>query len=69
MPYSELYVPSQPYYVTFELASNEPDDYFKGMKWNLSKMMDDGLLGRGHQNAVPQGISMSTLMKYVMKKE
>lgn len=69
MPYSELYVPSQPYYVTFELASNEPDDYFKGMKWNLSKMMDDGLLRRGYQNAVPQGISMSTLMKYLMKKE
>lgn len=63
--YRNLYAPSRLYYVVFDLNSNEMDDEFKDVKWNISQMIKDGIIGEGHLSAEPEGISLATLMKYV----
>jgi predicted component of viral defense system (DUF524 family) len=59
------YKPSLPYYVVFDISSNEPDKEFKDVVWDIGKMIKDGIIKRGHQSAAPEGISLATLMKYV----
>lgn len=64
-PYHNLYTPSRLYYVVFDLNSNEIENEFKDVKWDISQMIKDGIIGEGHLSAEPEGISLATLMKYV----
>ena len=64
-PYRNLYTPSRLYYVVFDLNSNEMENEFKDVKWNISQMIKDGIIGEGHLSAEPEGISLATLMNYV----
>jgi hypothetical protein len=64
-PYRKLYSPSRQYYVVFDLASITVKDEFKDVKWDISRMIKDGILDKAHLSAEPQGISLATLMKYV----
>ena len=64
-PYRNLYNPSRLYYMVFDLNSNEMENIFKDVKWNISQMIKDGIIGEGHLSAEPEGISLATLMKYV----
>ena len=64
-PYHNLYTPSRLYYVVFDLNSNEIENEFKDVKWDISQMIKDGIIGEGHLGAEPEGISLATLMKYV----
>lgn len=66
--YADLYTPSLPYYVVFDIATAETDEEFQGVKWNLAQMADDGVIKKGHLSAEPQSISLATLMKYVKKQ-
>lgn len=66
-PYGNLYVPSRLYYVVFDLDSNEVEEEFKEVKWDISQMIKDGIIDKGHLSAEPEGISLATLMKYVSK--
>lgn len=66
--YADLYTPSLPYYVVFDIATAETDEEFQGVKWNLAQMADDGVIKKGHLSAEPQSISLATLMKYVKNK-
>ena len=66
LPYSDLYTPSLPYYVVFDVAGTEPDEEFIGARWNIAQMADDDIIKKGHLIAEPEGISMATLMKYVI---
>lgn len=59
------YKPSLPYYVVFDISSNEPDKEFKDAKWDIGKMIKDGIIKEGHQSAAPEGVSLAILMKYV----
>jgi hypothetical protein len=63
--YHNLYTPSRLYYVVFDLNSNEIENEFKDVKWDISQMIKDGIIGEGHLSAEPEGISLATLMKYV----
>lgn len=60
------YKPSLPYYVVFDITANEPDKEFRYDKWDIGKMIKDGIIKGGHQSAAPEGISLATLMKYVI---
>ena len=64
-PYRNLYTPSRLYYVVFDLNSNEMENEFKDVKWDISQMIKDGIIGEGHLSAEPEGISLATLMNYV----
>lgn len=59
------YKPSLPYYVVFDISANEPDKEFKDAKWDIGKMIKDGIIKEGHQSAAPEGVSLAILMKYV----
>lgn len=63
------YKPSLPYYVVFDISANEPDKEFKDTKWDIGKMIKDGIIKEGHQSAAPEGVSLSTLMKYVIHNQ
>ncbi len=65
-PYRNLYTPSRLYYMVFDLNSNEMENEFKDVKWDISQMIKDGIIGEGHLSAEPEGISLATLMKYVI---
>ena len=65
-PYAMLYTPSRPYYVVFDIDNTEPEEEFKNVKWDISKMCNDGLIKKGYLSAGPEGVSLSTLMKYKM---
>ena len=67
--YAELYTPSLPYYVVFDIAATEPEEAFQGVKWNLTQMADDSIIKKGHLSAKPEGVSMATLMKYVIHNQ
>lgn len=67
MSYPDLYSPTSDYYVVFDIANTEPEKEFKNVKWNISKMSHDGILKKGHLIAEPEGVSLATLMKYVIK--
>lgn len=67
MPYSSLYSPNSDYYVVFDIADTKPEKEFKNVRWNIHKMSLDGLLKEGHLIAEPEGVSLATLMKYVIK--
>lgn len=67
--YAELYTPSLPYYVVFDIAATEPEEAFQGVKWNLAQMVDDSIIKKGHLSAEPEGVSMATLMNYVIKSK
>ena len=60
------YKPSLPYYVVFDISANEPDKEFKDVRWDIGKMIKDGIIKGGHQSAAPEGVSLATLMKYVI---
>ena len=66
-PYTTLYTPSRPYYVVFDLDNTESEKEFRNVKWDISKMCDEGLLKKGRLSAEPEGISMARLMKYVIE--
>ena len=59
------YKPSLPYYVVFDISANELDKEFKDAKWDIGKMIKDGIIKEGHQSAAPEGVSLAILMKYV----
>ena len=61
------YKPSKPYYVVFDIQNSEVESEFRNTEWDLSKMRADGILGERNLSAVPIGISLATLMKYVKK--
>ena len=42
---------------------------FKNVKWNISQMIKDGIIDKGHLSAEPEGVSMATLMKYVIHNQ
>ena len=65
-PFGQLYSPSQQFYVVFDLASNEEEEEFKDVRWDISQMIDDRIIGKAHLSAEPEGISLATLMKYVI---
>lgn len=67
-PDATLYTPSRPYYVVFDIDNTESEEEFRNVKWDISKMCDEGLIKKGHLSAEPEGISLSTLMKYKMLK-
>ena len=60
------YKPSLPYYVVFDVASNKPEKEFNDVRWDIGKMIKDGIIKGGHQSAAPEGVSLATLMKYVI---
>ena len=60
------YKPSLPYYVVFDISANEPDKEFKDVRWDIGKMIKDDIIKGGHQSAAPEGVSLATLMKYVI---
>ena len=62
---ASLYTPSKPYYVVFDISANEPDKEFMNVRWDVGKMIIDGIIKGGHLSAEPEGISLATLMKYV----
>ena len=68
-PCAELYTPSLPYYVVFDIAATETDEEFQGVKWNLAQMADDSIIKKGHLSAEPEGVSLATLMKYVIHNQ
>lgn len=63
------YKPSLPYYVVFDVASNKPEKEFYDVRWNIGKMIKDGIIMGGHQSAAPEGVSLATLMKYVIHNQ
>ena len=63
------YKPSLPYYVVFDLAETEPEEEFRNTEWDFGKMMDDGIVKKGPLSAEPEGISLATLMKYVIHNQ
>ena len=63
------YKPSLPYYVVFDIAATEPEEEFQGVKWNITQMADDSIIKKGHLSAEPEGVSLSTLMKYVIHNQ
>ena len=67
-PYSNLYSPSQLYYVVFDLDSMNVEDEFKDVKWDITQMINDGILDKAHLSAEPQGVSLAKLMRYVIHK-
>lgn len=67
--YADLYTPSLPYYVVFDIAATEPEEEFQGVKWNLTQMADDSIIKKGHLSAEPEGVSLATLMKYVIHNQ
>lgn len=68
LPYASLYKPSMPYYVVFDIADIEPDEEYKDVTWDIGKMIKDGIIKGGHQNAIPEGVSLATLMRYLKKR-
>lgn len=68
LPFASLYTPSMPYYVVFDISAKEPDREFKEVRWNIGKMIKDGIIKGGPLSAAPEGISLATLMKYVVHK-
>ena len=68
-PLSHLYSPSLPYYVVFDLNIAGTEDEYKNVKWDIKQMIIDGVLGKGHASAVPKGVSMAKLMKYVIHNQ
>lgn len=62
---NSYYKPSLPYYVVFDVASNKPEKEFNDVRWDIGKMIKDGIIMGGHQSAAPEGVSLATLMKYV----
>ena len=46
-PYCNLYSPSLPYYVVFDLNVMGTEDEFKNVKWDIKQMINDGVLGKG----------------------
>ena len=66
LPFASLYTPSMPYYVVFDISAKEPDREFKEVRWNIGKMIKDGIIKGGPLSAAPEGISLATLMKYVI---
>lgn len=63
------YKPSLPYYVVFDVASNKPEKEFNDVRWDIGKMIKDGIIMGGHQSAAPEGVSLATLMKYVIHNQ
>ena len=63
------YKPSLPYYVVFDISANDPDKDFKDVRWDIGKMINDGVIMGGHQSAAPGGVSLATLMKYVIHNQ
>lgn len=63
------YKPTLPYYVVFDISANEPDKEFKDAKWDIGKMIKDGIIKEGRQSAAPEGVSLATLMKYVIHNQ
>ncbi len=55
--------------MVFDISANEPDKEFKDAKWDIGKMIKDGIIKEGHQSAAPEGVSLSTLMKYVIHNQ
>ncbi len=68
-PFGNLYSPSTLYYVVFDLSASEAEDEFKDVKWDTSRMENDGIIKKGHLSAEPRGVSMVELMKYVIKSK
>lgn len=66
-PYSSLYTPSKPYYVVFDIEKTETEPEYQNTKWNFAQMADDGIIRKGYLSAEPEGVSLATLMKYVIK--
>ena len=66
MQHASLYTPSMPYYVVFDIATKEPEKEFKDVRWNIGKMIKDGIIKGGPLSAAPEGLSLATLMKYVI---
>ena len=67
-PFNNLYSPSRQYYVVFDLDTTDIEDEFKDVRWNIVQMQNDGIIKNAHLSAEPEGISMATLMKYVIRK-
>ena len=65
--YSELYKPSHDYYVVFDIANTEPDEEYKNVSWDISRMISDGIIKYGYKSAEPEGVSLATLMQYIIK--
>lgn len=38
----------------------------KDVRWDIGKMIKDGIIKGGRQSAAPEGVSLATLMKYVI---
>ena len=66
-PFGSLYSPSALYYVVFDLSASEAEGEFKDVRWDISRMENDGIIKKGRLSAEPEGVSMATLMKYVNK--
>lgn len=66
-PFKHFYTPTLPYYVVFDLNVAETEDEYINVKWNIKKMIADGVLGKGRSSAHPEGISLAELMQYVKK--
>ena len=64
-PFGSLYSPSALYYVVFDLSASEAEGEFKDVRWDISRMENDGIIKKGRLSAEPEGVSMATLMKYV----
>lgn len=67
LPYASLYTPSMPYYVVFDIANTEPEEEYRNVTWDLTRMSNDGIIKKGHLSAEPEGVSLATLMKYLKK--
>ncbi|MBQ8959346.1 MAG: DUF2357 domain-containing protein [Bacteroidales bacterium] len=61
------YKPSLPYYVVFDLVGTEPEEEYQNAQWDFNKMINEGIIKKGHLSAEPKGISLAELMRYKKK--
>lgn len=64
---NKLYSPSALFYVVFDINATEAEDEYKDVKWDISRMIADGIVKKSYMSAEPVGISLAALMKYVIK--
>lgn len=66
-PFGSLYTPSRPYYVVFDIEKTETEPEYQNTKWDFKQMANDGIIYHGYLSAEPEGVSLATLMQYVIK--
>lgn len=65
--YCSKYAPnSSDYYIVFDLNAVNVEEEYKNVRWDISRMITDGIINKGHSSAAPEGISLAKIMKYII---